>query len=313
MAMRYQQLGRSDLTVSVITLGTYDAGAVARGQLTAEEFERGIQVGVTELGINSIETADVYGLGAGEILLSRAIRGLREQVVITAGVGILQDDQGNLSADLSAANVVQSLDRTLDRLGTDYVDVYIARIPDPNVTLAELGETFEGLRSAGKVRWWGVADFDAASAVELTANPGFTACMGPFNLLEREAIADALPLCRANGLGFYALRPLAMGLLSGEYRSRPTFHLSSGRSGYRFFQEEGFANAQHGIATLRRLAWAKGITLAQAAIAWTLHTGVTTTVANFRDEGHIRENAQAPDIVLSDHESHLLNEAFSLR
>ena len=125
-------------------------------------------------------------------------------------------------------------------------------------------------------------------------------------------MVEPLPYCRANSIGFYALRPLGMGLLTGEYRSRPTFHLSTGRSDYRFFQEEGFASVQHGLATLKRMAWAKGVTSPQLAIAWTLHVGVTTTVANFRDESHVRENALAVDIELSEHEVQLLYEAFRL-
>ena len=186
----------------------------------------------------------------------------------------------------------------------------LAHGPDADTPLHEMAWAFENLREAGKIRWWGAVNFDQDAIAGLALYPGFVAYQGKLNLLDRGALDDVLPACHAAGVGFMAYSPLAMGLLTGKYRQRAVFGGGDFRSHSSHFTEEGFAAAQHGIATLRRSAWAHGVSMTQMAMAWTLHMGAGHTIVGFKTEEQMRENVGAGEVLLTEHDVRRLLEAF---
>ena len=307
--MRYTPLGRSGLNVSVVVPSSANVARAERQGDDLQELVWAIQEGVYTHGFNCFETSDSYGLGAAEVILGRALEGIREQVAIIGSVASRLDAEGQ-QTDHSPEALSMALEETLRRLGTPYVDVYIVRGVDPTLPAQNLGSALETLRAAGKVRWWGVGGRPAEDLPTLAAFPGFTAWEAPMNLLEREAARGLVEACAALEVGFLALRPLGMGLLAGEYRSRPDYRLNAERAAYPFFGEEGFSGAQHGIAYLRRLAWAHGVTPAVVALAWIAwHAGIP--IVNWRDAAQLGEIAGATDLQLTAHEAERLTEAFA--
>lgn len=309
--MRYQRLGKSDLNISAVCLGTFAAGGVGWGYVDPNEVALATRMAVADCGINFFDTADAYALGASETALGRALEGIRANVVIATKVGFRQNEVGRRWLELSATHLARGLEASLQRLGTDYVDLYLAHGPDPNTPLDEMAGNFERLREQGKVRWWGVCNFDASAVPVLAKYPGFVAYQGRLNLLEQELLADVVPACKAAGVAFLGYRGLGMGLLSGKYHQHPQFGADDFRSIYRHFHPDGFAAAQHGIAALRRHAWVRQVTMPQLALAWVLHEGATSVLAGYKSRSQVTDIAGAGDVVMSEHEAHLLREAFT--
>jgi aryl-alcohol dehydrogenase-like predicted oxidoreductase len=165
----------------------------------------------------------------------------------------------------------------------------------------------------GKVRWWGEANGGEETLTAFGGQPGFACYQEPFNLLEPGSVPLLGAASQRAGAGLMALRPLGMGLLSGAYRSCPDFRADPVRKAYPFFQEPEFSGVQPGIAMLRRLAWVRRISPAQGALAWALAAGATSVAVGVDDAEQLADCASAADLVLTQHETARLTEAFSLR
>ena len=298
------------MQVSTVCLGLWAAGGTGWGFVDDAEIVRATRLAVAQLGVNLFDTADVYGLGRSEVILGRALEGIRHQCLIATKVGLVQDEMGARRMDLSARYVTTALDDSLGRLGTDYVDLYLANAPDGRTPLHEMAQTFEVLRAQGKLRWWCVSNFEPATITELAQYPGFVAYQGQLSLVERGASEGALPTCQAHGIGFMAYSPLAMGLLTGKYHQRPNFSSDDVRAHQHYFQADGFAAAQKGLAALNRFSFIRQVTMAQTALAWTLQNGATTAIAGFKDEVQAEENAMGAEVAVTDHEAEVLTQAF---
>lgn len=283
--MLYQNLGKSPLQVSTLCLGS-----MMFGDQTALAEARSIVAHAAEHGVNFIDTADVYSLGQSEAMLGELLRGTRNAWVLATKVGNKMSERPNESR-YSRRWMLAACEASLQRLGTDHIDLYYLHRDYNGMDLEEPLRAVEALLRDGKIRYWGVSNFrgwriaelvHAARAMNL---PGPVACQPYYNLLNRQPEAEVLPACAHHGIGVVPYSPVARGVLTGKYApgAAPAAGTRAGRGDKRMmeaeFREESLRIAQ----TLRAHCDAKGVALSHFATAWVLaHRSVSAVIAGPR-------------------------------
>jgi len=213
--MRYRQLGSSDLQVSEIALGSWLTYGVG---VDAENAARCIHRAL-DLGINFIDTANIYGRGAAESFLGAVLAGVpRDRYLIATKLFFPMTDSDR---GLSRAQVEKQLDASLKRLRVDTIDLYQCHRADPDTPIEETMRALTDAVAAGKVRYLGFSEWPAAAireALAVSGSAGFVASQPQYSLLWRQPEAEIIPLCRANGISQIVWSPLAQGVLTGKYR-----------------------------------------------------------------------------------------------
>jgi aryl-alcohol dehydrogenase-like predicted oxidoreductase len=319
--MKYARLGDSGLVVSrlafgsmTFTAGNKDIGAVYKvGRSLADELVgRSLDAGVT-----FFDTADGYASGESETLLGAALKSKREQVLIATKVGFRTGTPLTQSG-LSRRHILWSVDQSLKRLGTDWIDVYVAHREDPQTPLEETVAALDAVVRAGKVRYLGFSNWSAwkaAAALELQRSNGlacFTHGQMYYSLLGRDVERDVIPMMRHYGLGLSVWSPLAAGFLSGKYTRD---NLSDPDNRYSGFDVIPF-DKQHGFALvdrLRAIAAAHTASVAQIAIAWLLaRSAVTSVLIGATKSRQLDDNLAAAEITLTPTEIAELDAATAL-
>ena len=297
--MRYRRLGRSGLKLGAISLGSW----LTYGGSVDEERARLCVRTALDLGVNHFDTADVYQGGAAEEVLGRALDGVpRHQVVIATKV-FWPTGEGPNDRGTSRKHVMESLHRSLERLGTDYVDIlYCHRFDaetDPEETMFALND----LVQQGKVLYTGVSEWPAerireARGIQRRLGLRSLAADQPkYSLLARGIERDILPACRDEGLGLVVFSPLAEGVLTGKYRPG-----EAAPEGSRARQNTGLLRAENleRVERLRPVATEAGIPLAQLALAWVLRLPeVTSALVGATSPEQIRGKVAAAEIQLT--------------
>jgi aryl-alcohol dehydrogenase-like predicted oxidoreductase len=260
-----------------------------------------------ELGIDFLDTAQLYGPMTNEELVGRAIKGRRDDYVIATKFSRRMDSAkpGEMSTvgppDGSAEHVRSSIDGSLERLGTDYVDLYYQHRVDPNVPIEETVRAMAELVQQGKVRHVGLSEAAPKTIRRAHAVHPITAVQTEYSLWTRDPEPEVLPTCRELGIGFVPYSPLGRGFLSGRFKSPD--ELDEGdfrRRGPRFTGENLKAN-QRLAAKVAEIAEEKGITPAQLALAWVLaHGDDLVPIPGTKRRKYLEENAAAVDVELSD-------------
>ncbi len=276
--MEYVNFGSTGIKVSPLALGLG-----LRGQESQSEAQRMIEYALDQ-GINLIDCANVYGtldspesVGQSEVVLGKALKGRRQDVVITSKVASRMGPGPN-DAGLSRSHIMRAIEHSLKRLETDYIDVYLVHVFDPQTPLEETISALDDLVRSGKVRYVGCCNFAAWQvckslwvADDLKAMP-FMSVQNPYSLLNRELEVEMFPLLRDQGLGAMAYSPLAVGLLSGTYvpgQPPPADTLWSTRLADHYDPVMS-GPAGDVVRTLLRLAAEIGKSPAQLALAWVL-------------------------------------------
>jgi aryl-alcohol dehydrogenase-like predicted oxidoreductase len=222
--MQYRRLGNSELEVSVIGLGGTTFGP--HTTYTHYNDQNGSAVIIDrahDLGINLIDTADMYGDGVSESFIGKSVSGRRERFIIASKVGLPMTD-GPTGGLLSRSHIMDSIEGSLRRLDTDYIDLYYAHAPDPTTPIEETLEVFDALVQQGKVRYLGCSNFTVSQISEAHAAgrrrsfPPFRVSQSLYNLLTRTIEADEVPCCLEHEMSIVAYSPLAQGVLTGKYR-----------------------------------------------------------------------------------------------
>jgi aryl-alcohol dehydrogenase (NADP+) len=317
--MDYQKLGKSGLKVSRICLGTMTYGSSQwRDWVLDERESRPFIQRALELGINFFDTADAYSLGISEEILGRALNDFtrREEVVIASKVFFSMGDKPNLGG-LSRLHIMQAIDDSLRRLGTDYIDLYQIHRWDPETPIEETLEALHDVVKSGKVRYIGASSMYAwqfSKSLYLADLHGWTrfvSMQNHYNLVYREEEREMIPLCRAEGIGVVPWSPLARGFLSGN-RSRQdwgeTARAKSDEFAHQmYYQESDFTVVERVV----ELAQQRGVTPSQIALAWLLHQpGVTAPIIGASKMTHLEEDIAAIDIELSPEELDTLQEPY---
>ncbi len=215
-AMLYRTLGPSGMQVSLLGYGGWALGKKGWPGVDEKEALKTLEACVGQ-GINFFDTAPIYGFGRSEELLGETLCGMRSQVIIATKCGLRWNDRGYVKHNLSRDSILLEIEQSLRRLKTAYIDLYQIHWPDPHTPLEETLEILSELKDQGVIRHIGVSNFSPELLENALIHAGIVSVQQPYNMLQREAEADMLPMCRRLGLGFICYSPLAQGLLGGNF------------------------------------------------------------------------------------------------
>ena len=319
--MEYVNLGRTGLQVSRLCLGCMSFGSRERGShrwVLDEEASRPFFHQALDAGINFFDTANVYSLGASEEITGRALKDFarRDEVVIATKVhGKMSDDPNGRG--LSRKAVMQEIDASLKRLGTDYVDLYQIHRWDDSVPIEETAEALHDVVRAGKARYIGASSMWAwqfMQALALQRANGwsrFVSMQNHYNLLYREEEREMLPLCRSEGIGVIPWSPLARGRLTRPWENEPTTERGASdqfaKGLYSRMQDVDRAVVER----THEIANARGLPAAQIALAWMWSKpGITAPIVGATKTKHLEDAIAALSIKVSDDEIKALEQPY---
>lgn len=303
--MEYRRLGRTGMKVSTVSLGSWLTFGGAVEQDTASACVKA----AFDAGVNFFDTADVYALGKSETALGAALTPLRRKSYVLATKCFWPTGDGPNDRGLSRKHIIESLDESLARLRTPYVDLMQCHRFDPDADLTETVHAMEDLVRQGKTLYWGVSVWTGDQMREAMRIARTIGGYGPvsnqpqYNMLVREIERDALPAARELGMGTIVWSPMAQGMLTGKYRKgdAPQAGTRAATPGTNKFLLEYMTDANfEAVERLRPIAREVGSTMAQLALAWCLHQpGITSVIAGATKVEQVQDNVKAADLKLS--------------
>jgi voltage-dependent potassium channel beta subunit len=302
--MQYRSLGRSGLQVSEVALGSW----LTLGSSVDRETTREIVQRAYELGINFFDTADVYASGQAEEVLGQALRAIPRRYVVIATKAFFPMSQQPNDRGLSRKHLIESVEASLRRLGTDYVDLHQCHRADPSTPIEETVCAYQDLTRQGKVLYWGVSEWSPAQIAEACRVAGERLAFRPisnqpqYSLLRRQIEAEVIPTCEREGLSQVVFSPLAQGVLSGKYSggARPSGSRATDAQRNQFMRAYLDPETLARVDRLQPLARELGLSLAQLALAWCLRKrNVASVIVGATRTAQLEENVKAAGVELS--------------
>ena len=254
-----------------------------------------------ELGIVFLDTADVYGTGANEELVGRAIAGRRDEVVLATKFGNRWYEDGRRTIDGSPDYVRSAIDASLQRLDVEHVDLYYQHRVDANTPIEETVGAMAELVAAGKVKHIGLSEAGAETIRRAHAVHPITALQSEYSLWTRDPEGKILDTCRELGIGLVAYSPLGRGFLAGRFSSPDELDDGDFRKNHPRFQGENLEHNTHLVETVKEIAAEKDVTPAQVALAWVLSRGDDVVpIPGTKRRTYLEQNVAASDVELSD-------------
>lgn len=303
--MEMRRLGLTDMQVTPVGLGCMGLSHAFGTPLEKREAADKVRAAY-DMGYRFFDTAECYtgtnpdGTTAyNEEAVGMGIRGIRDKIILATKCGVIHSYSG-LTMDSRPETIVKSIEGSLKRLGTDYVDLYYQHRIDPKVEPEVVADTMGRLIREGKIRAWGISCVTEEYLRRAHAVTPVSAVQEMYNLIDRK-IEDMFPLIEQMGITLVAYTPLAKGFLSGTYLERPIFdHPEDNRGGRYQFSEEGFAAYQRVLDLIRGIADEKQASMAQIALAWMIcKQPWIVPIPGTRTVSRMRENLSAADIALT--------------
>ena len=321
--MIYRELGQSGIQVSAIAFGAWAIGGFMWGGSDEKQAIEAIRHGY-DLGVTTIDTAPIYGMGLSEELVGKAVQGHRDQFQIMTKFGIRWKQKGTqqqFSSQKDYESLMRQIYRTarkdsimkeceesLRRLGTDYIDYYQHHRPSEDASVAEVMEALEKLKDQGKIRAAGISNYTLEQMQEANGHLPVEANQLPYSMLKRDIEKDIIPWVLHHQRGVIAYSPLQRGVLTGKYTPGHNLEEGDHRKGSRFFSSGNIRRINAFLSKLEPIASRHQASLAQLVLNWTLHQpGITIVLAGARNAGQIEDNAQAADIKLTEDEMGSIN------
>ena len=302
--MRYCNLGKNGTLVSALGYGCMSLSSGVYGKTIARnEAINLIQNIYHQYGITFFDTADMYGMGHNEELLSEASREFRDKIIIATKCGIVVNSDGTLAINSTPEYIKQSCDGSLKRLKTDYIDVYYMHRHNPETPIEEVAGAYQELIDAGKIRYVGLSEVnpDIIRKAHNILGDKLVAVQSEYSIRNRIAGDISLPVCRELGISFVPFSPIGRGFLTGKLTSTKTFGQEKEydfRNDLPQFQPDNFEQNYALIKALNDFALTINYTLSQLCLAWVLAQD-TIPIPGTSSPAHFVENIKALDIILS--------------
>jgi aryl-alcohol dehydrogenase-like predicted oxidoreductase len=306
--MEYRKFGQTGVDISAIGFGCWEIGG-GYGSIEETDFIKAINRAL-DAGINSFDTAEAYGFGASEKSLAKALGSRRKEAVITTKFGVGYPDASNYR-DSTRKRVMESIDKSLKNLGTDYVDVYLIHWPDRNVPFEEPMRALDDLVKQGKVRAVGLSNFKLNEIEACMRTRRVDVVQYCWNMFDRRMQKEIFPYCRENKIGVMAYGSLAYGMLTGTLSEEKAFEKGDWRSKrgqlgninlfQHLFGPDHFLKNLRAVEELKEVARSYHKTLPQLALRWTLTNPViSTALVGCRNPGEVDDNIGALGWAISD-------------
>lgn len=324
--MQARQLGQSDVRVSPVIFGAWAIGGWMWGGTEESESIDAIRAAIDH-GVNTIDTAAVYGMGYSEELVGRAIKGIpRDRVVIATKCGMRwdteegsdpwpqKDNQGRdvvIRKNARPESIAYECEQSLKRLGVETIDLYQIHWPDTSTPVEDSMAAMLKLKQQGKIRAIGVSNYDVEWLRKATKVAPVASDQPPYSLIQRKIEKEILPFCREHHIGVIVYSPLERGLLAGAVPPERTFPPGDHRATHKYFTVENRKRVLAALEKVRPIAERHKASLAQVVINWTVHEpGITGALVGARNAEQATHNAGALDFKLSDEERTTIRAAF---
>ncbi|MBN1765142.1 MAG: aldo/keto reductase [Sedimentisphaerales bacterium] len=316
--MQTKRLGNTDLELTRIGLGAWAMGGPWLFGWGPQDDADSITTIAEALdaGINWIDTAPIYGYGRSEEVVGRALKQISQKPIIATKCGVRWDDTRDRFGILKKQSIIQECENSLKRLGVDTIDLYQMHWNDPNEDIEEGFAAMAQCVKDGKVRYIGVSNYRIADLERIKDIHPIASLQPPYNMIRRECESELLGYCAQNHIGVVVYSPMNRGLLTGAFTKERLQNLPDGdhRKKSDDFKDPALSATLELVDALRPLAQAKGITLSQLAIAWTLRrTEVTAAIVGARKPNQIRETAPAAHITLTPTELNTIDTLLNTR
>jgi aryl-alcohol dehydrogenase-like predicted oxidoreductase len=300
MIIPRRKLGPQGLEVSAMGLGCMGMSDVYGPSDEATNLR--VLNAALDIGINFLDTADIYGVGANERLLAKVLQARREEVVLATKFGIVRGPDGAvLGINGSPEYVHAACDASLKRLGVDHIDLYYQHRVDPKVAIEETVGAMAELVKAGKVRYLGLSEASAKTIRRAAQVHPITALQSEYSLWSRDLEATILPTCEELDIGVVAYSPLGRGFLTGAFNKPEDFEAGDYRRGSPRFSSENFAGNLQLVEVVSQIAREEGYSPAQVALAWLLDCApYIVPIPGTRNIKRLKENALSVMVRLGD-------------
>ena len=303
--MQTRKLGYSELHLTTIGLGTWAMGGgdwkFGWGPQEDTASINAIHTAL-DLGINWIDTAAIYGHGHAEEVVGRAIKGIRDEVIIATKCGrIWEGNSREIGKSLRAKSIRQEVEASLKRLCIEVIDLYQIHWPEPDEEIEEGWDTMAQLVREGKVRYVGVSNFNLEQLKRAQAIHPITSLQPPYSMFRREIEEEIMGYCNTNQIGIIAYSPMQAGLLTGKFTRERALSLpdSDWRSKHSFFIEPQLSVNLETIERLKQIAIEENVSLSQLSLAWVLRNKeMTSAIVGARNPEQIQETAKAGELRL---------------
>ena len=292
--MELQPLGSSEIKISPIVMGTWQAGKEMWVGIDDSESIAAIRAAY-DAGITTFDTAEAYGNGHSERIVAKALSDVRDRVVYATKV---------FANHLRYDQVIKACERSLKNLATDTIDLYQIHWPSgsfntPKVPIEETMRALNELKVQGKIRAIGVSNFSRPQLDEVAGYGEIVSLQPPYSLFWRQLETDAMPYCIENDVTILAYSPMAQGLLTGKFTPEHRFAPGDHRAKNRLFEGENYRRVQAALEKLRLIAAKHDCTLGQLALAWVMSHPNTCAIAGARNAEQAVQNAAAAKVKLS--------------